>query len=243
MKYSAQNTVGEIVAADYRTAAVFDRHSIDYCCNGNKNLATACEEKSMDVNKLLTELENSLVNSSESTTDFKSWPLDLLADYIEKKHHKYCESRITEIKPYIEKINSVHGSQHPELSEVKQLFDKTAAEMSMHMKREELTLFPYIRKLVNAKEKGVKVDKPRFGSAESPIARMMDDHAEEGERFRKIRELTNDYTTPADGCNTYKITLEMLKEFEEDLHLHIHLENNILFPKSLEIEKEVGEFS
>lgn len=185
-------------------------------------------------------MNNALSDSSQKSTDFNSWPLDLLADCIEKKHHRYCESKITEIKPYIEKINNVHGGHHPELAEVQELFGKTAGEMSMHMKREELTLFPYIKKMVNAKNKGEKPEAPRFGSVESPIAKMMDDHDQEGERFRRIKELTNDYTVPEDGCNTYRVTLAMLKEFEEDLHMHIHLENNILFPKSIELEKELA---
>lgn len=240
MNYTAKSTIGDVVAADYRAATVFNNHSIDFCCNGNKSIEEACKTQNIDSDKLLDELNNALSDSSQKSTDFNSWPLDLLADYIEKKHHRYCESKITEIKPYIEKINNVHGGHHPELAEVQELFGKTAGEMSMHMKREELTLFPYIKKMINAKNKGEKPEAPRFGSVESPIAKMMDDHNEEGERFRRIKELTNDYTVPEDGCNTYRVTLAMLKEFEEDLHMHIHLENNILFPKSIELEKELA---
>lgn len=239
MDFTVKNTIGEVVATDYRAASVFNKHSIDFCCNGNRSIEDVCKEKNIDTHQLLEELKSELADSSRKATDFNTWPLDLLADYIEKKHHKYCEAKITEIKPYIQKINSVHGSRHPELAEVEELFGKTAGEMSMHMKREELTLFPYIRKMVNAREKSEKVEKPRFGSVESPIAKMMQDHDNEGERFRRIREITNDYTVPEDGCNTYKVTLAMLKEFEEDLHMHIHLENNILFPKSLKLEKEI----
>lgn len=239
MDFTVKNTIGEVVATDYRAASVFNKHSIDFCCNGNRSIEDVCKDKNIDTHQLLEELKSELADSSRKATDFNTWPLDLLADYIEKKHHKYCEAKITEIKPYIQKINSVHGGRHPELAEVEELFGKTAGEMSMHMKREELTLFPYIRKMVNAREKNEKVEKPRFGSVESPIAKMMEDHDNEGERFRRIREITNDYTVPEDGCNTYKVTLAMLKEFEEDLHMHIHLENNILFPKSLKLEKEI----
>lgn len=240
MDISVKNTIGEVVASDYRAATVFNKYAIDFCCNGNRSIEEACNAKAIDAGKLMDDLKNSLNDASQKSTDFTSWPLDLLADYIEKKHHKYCESKITEIKPYIEKINNVHGGRHPELAEVQELFGKTAGEMSMHMKKEELTLFPYIRKMVKAEENNEKIEKPRFGSVESPIAKMMEDHDEEGERFRRIREITNDYTVPEDSCNTYKVTLAMLKEFEEDLHMHIHLENNILFPKSLELEKKIA---
>lgn len=240
MDYTVKSTIGDVVATDYRAATVFNNHKIDFCCNGNKSIEEACQAKNIDANKVLDELNQTLSDNSQKSTDFNSWPLDLLADYIEKKHHKYCEAKISEIKPYIDKIKNVHGNRHPELAEIQELFGKTAGEMSMHMKKEELTLFPYIRKMVNAKDKGIELEKPRFGSVESPIEKMMNDHDEEGERFRRISKLTNDYTVPEDGCNTYKVTLAMLKEFEDDLHMHIHLENNILFPKSLELEKELA---
>lgn len=237
MNYTEKDIIGDVVAADYKAATIFNKHSIDFCCNGNRTIGEACQSHGLDSEEFVDELNKSLSEMESKSTDYNSWPLDLLADYIEKKHHRYCDSKITEIKPYIEKITNVHGGRHPELAEVQELFNKTAAEMSMHMKREELTLFPYIRKMVSANDKGETPEKPRFETVESPIAKMMAEHDEEGKRFRRIREITNDYSVPEDGCNTYKVTLAMLEEFEQDLHLHIHLENNILFPKSLELEK------
>ncbi|MCB0423860.1 MAG: hemerythrin domain-containing protein, partial [Mangrovimonas sp.] len=132
----------------------------------------------------------------------------------------------------------VHGQRHPELFEVNELFIASAGELAAHMKKEELILFPFIKELVKAKLDSHKVSQPSFGTVENPIAMMMNEHDNEGERFRQIAKLTNNYQPPADACNTYRVTYAMLEEFEKDLHLHIHLENNILFPKTINLEKQ-----
>ena len=162
----------------------------------------------------------------------------MLADYIEKKHHRYVDTRLLEITPYLEKIVRVHGDRHPELAEVEQLFKESAGELTVHMKKEEFMLFPYIRKMVQGRKEGVAVQAP-FGTVQHPVQAMMHDHDGEGERFRKIAALTDNYTAPEDACNTYRVTLSLLKEFEEDLHLHIHLENNILFPGAVDLEESM----
>lgn len=166
--------------------------------------------------------------------------MDLLADYIEKKHHRYVEEKSLEIKPYLDKICQVHGSRHPELYEINELFTASVGELAKHMKKEELVLFPFVRKMVKARQNGSSVDAPHFGTIQNPIQTMMAEHDNEGERFRKIESLSKDYTPPEDACNTYRVTLSLLKEFEDDLHLHIHLENNILFPKAAEMEKALN---
>ena len=176
---------------------------------------------------------------SESTTDYQSWPLDLLADYIEKKHHRYVQEKTLEIQPYLDKICKVHGERHPELLEIKEEFNASAGELAAHMKKEEMILFPFIRKMTKAKLENTKVDAAHFGTVKNPIQMMMNEHTVEGNRFRKIEELSNNYTPPLDACNTYRVSFALLKEFEQDLHLHIHLENNILFPRAIEIEKEL----
>ncbi len=152
-------------------------------------------------------------------------------------YHRYVEEKIQEIKSYLGKICKVHGNHHPELFEINELFHACAGELAMHMKKEELILFPFIRKMVKAKLQGTPLDASHFGTVENPINMMKHEHDAEGERFRKIFQLSNSYTPPQDACNTYKVTFALLKEFEEDLHLHIHLENNILFPKAVEMEK------
>lgn len=231
--------IGELVAKDYRTASVFKKYSIDFCCQGNRTIEEACEKKNIDTKKVLEDLVAMMESKSESTTDYQSWPLDLLADYIEKKHHRYVQEKTLEIQPYLDKICKVHGERHPELLKIKEEFNANAGELAAHMKKEELILFPFIRKMTQAKMENIKVDAAHFGTVINPIQMMMDEHTVEGNRFRKIEELSNNYTPPQDACNTYRVSFSLLKEFEQDLHLHIHLENNILFPKAIEIEKEL----
>lgn len=240
MNITKDSVVGALVAANYQTASVFKAHGIDYCCNGNRTLEEVCADGTISMDALIEALTLSLAGNESPIgggIDFNSWPLDLLADYIEKKHHRYVASKIPEILPLLEKIVKVHGAQHPELAEVEKLFKESAGELSAHMKKEELLLFPFIRKMIAAKQNGTIPQAP-FGTIKNPIRAMMHDHDGEGERFRKIAAITHDYTPPADACNTYKITFSLLKEFEEDLHLHIHLENNILFPKSITLEEQ-----
>lgn len=234
-----QRPIGEVVADNYKTATIFKKHKIDFCCQGGRTIDEACQKQGISRWELLRDLEDVIKDDKSDTTDYQSWPLDLLADYIEKKHHRYVEQRSSEIRPFLDKICKVHGDRHPELLEINQLFTDSVGELAQHMKKEELVLFPYIRKMVDAKTAGNPLPAPHFGTVENPIAMMMHEHDVEGERFRKIAELTNEYQPPADACNTYRISFSMLKEFEDDLQFHIHLENNILFPKAKAMEEEM----
>ena len=236
MNITNETIVGQLVADDYRTAPVFKKHGIDFCCNGNKSIGEACAGKGVDDAGLIAQLHDAVREADKEGVDYKSWPLDLLADYVEKKHHRYVDGKILEITPFLEKIVRVHGDHHPELLEVEALFKESAGELTVHMKKEEFILFPYIRKMVKTR---TPVQAP-FGPVQNPIEAMMHDHDGEGERFRKIAGLTQEYTPPADACNTYRVTLAMFKEFEEDLHHHIHLENNILFPGAIRLEAEMA---
>lgn len=235
MNFSKESIVGEIVAQDYRTASVFKSHGIDFCCKGNRSIEEVCNRKKFNADAIIEELTQTTQQAEKHTQDFHSWDMDLLADYIEKKHHRYVEKKIPELQAYLHKIAKVHGNCHPELLEIEQLFNASSQELTVHMKKEELVLFPYVRKIAN----GNQVQRPSFGSVQNPINMMMDEHDHEGERFRKIAALSDNYTPPQDACATYKVAFEMLREFEDDLHLHIHLENNILFPKAIGAEKTV----
>ena len=240
MKITGKDTIGKVVANDNRTAAIFKKHLMDFCCRGNISIDKACANRKMDSEQLIIELNQAIKDSSKELTDFNNWPLDELSSYIEKTHHRYCDAKISEIKPYLEKITEEHGEDHPELKEINELFAETAGEMTSHMKKEELILFPFIRKMVKNKNSEEGLPAARFGSVENPIDMMLEDHSDEGDRFHKIRALSNNYTAPEDACNVYRITFALLNEFEDDLHQHIHLENNILFPKSIELEKAFG---
>ena len=237
METLEKNTIGEFVAKDFRTAAIFSRHGIDFCCKGHRTIEEVCQIKKINEADLLEELEAVMDSKNDYGIDFNSWPLDLLVVYIEKTHHRYVEEKTPVLLQYLDKLCSVHGSSHPELFQINELFTGCAGELAQHMKKEELILFPFVKKMMEATKSHASVEPPHFGTVNNPIAMMMEEHDNEGERFRKIAALTNSYTPPADACNTYRVTFAMLEEFEQDLHKHIHLENNILFPKAKALEK------
>lgn len=236
MNISKENIVGEVVAQDYRAASIFKSRGIDFCCKGNRTISEVCEKENIDAKALVTELNQLSSQNEQKTIDYQSWDMDLLADYIEKKHHRYVTAKIPELKAYLNKVAKVHGDRHPELIEIEKLFAASAQELLAHMKKEEMVLFPYVRKMAVT----TSVQKPPFGTVQNPIAMMMHEHDNEGNRFRKIAALSNNYTPPQDACSTYKVAFALLEEFENDLHLHIHLENNILFPKAIASEQEVS---
>ena len=231
--------IGNLVAADFRTAAVFKKFGIDFCCKGGRTIEEACKPKNIDVEKIYDELQ-SIPKSGNGNIDFTSWPLDLLADYIEKTHHRYVREKTPIIQAFLEKLCKVHGGRHPELYEIKELFDESAQDLEEHMVKEDTILFPFVREIMKAKTENTVFEAPHFGTVENPVNMMMHEHTVEGERFEKISELTQGYTVPSDGCSTYKVAYQMLQEFENDLHTHIHLENNILFPKTVKMEKELA---
>ena len=237
MVVDTNKTIGEMVADDFRAASVFSANKIDFCCKGNRTLDEVCNQKGLDVYDVLAQLEKA-TESNNSTIDFNTWELDLLIDYIEKKHHRYVEEKAPILLSFLLKLEQVHGAAHPELFEIKNLFKRTADELTQHMKKEELILFPYIKQMVEAARNKTTLSAPGFGSVANPIAMMMEEHENEGNRFEKIVAISNNYTPPADGCNTYKVTFQMLQEFESDLHTHIHLENNILFPKAIVLQEK-----
>lgn len=234
-----QKTVGEVVAQDYRAAAIFEKYGIDFCCKGNIPIDEACERKHVYTEDVMRELKLLLTGSESNSVDYASWSPAFLADFIQQKHHSYVTEKTPILMRFLDKLCSVHGQRHPELLEVNRLFSESASELAMHMKKEELVLFPRIRKIAAVTPEDMHDNAITPGMIKSPIAVMMEEHEHEGDRFKMIDTLTNHYQPPADACNTYKATYALLQEFENDLHLHIHLENNILFPKAIEMEKEL----
>ncbi len=241
MENLKNKTIGSFVAEDFRTAAVFSKYKIDFCCKGNRTISEVCEKQNIDANALLENVLEVAQSENSGTIDFNSWPLDLLANYIEKTHHRYVQEKTNVLLPFLDKLCKVHGANHPELFKINELFIGCADELSQHMKKEELILFPFVKRMVETKESYGILSQPSFGTVSNPIAMMRHEHDNEGERFREIAALTNNYTPPADACTTYRVTFAMLKEFEADLHKHIHLENNILFPKAVTLEKDFVE--
>ena len=220
-------TIGEIVAQDFRAASVFKDFGIDFCCGGKKSINEACTEKGIDKDDLIKKLLNLESVPNISGLSFIDWEPAFLCDYIINTHHKYVLKSLPELIYYTQKIASVHGDRHPELNEVSELILKINNELLPHLKNEEEVLFPSLKRVLNS------------GSMEfktimiSEIARLSNEHEIAGGAMNRINVITNNYLVPADGCNTYKVTLKLLEQFEDDLHTHVHLENNILFPKAL----------
>lgn len=230
--------VGEIVARDYRSAAVFKKYGIDFCCGGGKDLESACREKKIEPETLLEELERSFQGKPEQN-DYHGWSLDRLANHIEEKHHAYVKQTTEDLKQYLAKVTRVHGKHNPELTEIEKSFLVLADELAAHLQKEELILFPFIRKMARSEREGVALNRPHYGSIRNPIRMMEEEHTEASGYLEKIRKLSDGLTPPEHACNTYRVTYRLLDEFENDLKLHVHLENNILFPKAIELENEL----
>lgn len=239
MEINKNSLISDIVAQNYKTATIFKQHGIDFCCNGGRSLQEASEKKAIDVNEIITAINTINQNNGSENHNFDTWELDFMADYIYNQHHKYVEKQIPEIKTYLNKICSVHGASHPELFEIRELFSQGANELTKHMKKEELILFPLIKKLVNVSKGNSDVSIISNHTIQDPIAVMHHEHNNEGERFRQIAALSNNYTPPENACRSYQVAFSLLKDFEEDLHKHIHLENNILFKKAIHLENQL----
>ena len=231
-------TIGEIVADDFRAAAVFKKYGIDFCCKGGRTISEACEKKDVNQERLINDLK-AIPQAGGQNLNVSDWPLDLLSNYIVRMHHRYVREKIPYLLQFLDKLCRVHGDRHPELFEINELFTGSASDLQNHLEKEEKILFPYIEELVKASQNDSKLPSQHFGTVVNPIKMMEHEHSVEGDRFEKIANLTNGYNPPADACNTYKVTFAMLQEFEDNLHQHIHLENNILFPKAIQLEKQL----
>jgi len=229
--------VGEIVARDFRTAGVFERFGIDFCCGGHQSVADACRAAAADPVDVERALSAMAPADNRADNDRTQWPAARLIDHILDIHHAYVRSALPTIAAHLAKLVDVHGSGHPELRRLAAIFGDVSRDLLQHMKKEECVLFPYIRELAAGRE--APYSSP-FGTVENPIRMMRREHQQAGDELRLIRDLTNDYVAPADGCTTYRVTFAELAQFEQDLHRHVHLENNVLFPKAIELERRMG---
>ena len=236
MNNLAKTKVGEIVASNYRTATVLTAHHIDFCCNGGITLEEACLGRSIPLEQVVAEIEESL--KTPATENYSALAPDELISIIVNVHHKYIEGTLPALQVYLEKLSATHGERHPELLQIRDLINDAAEEFMSHMNKEELVLFPYIMAMVEAQKGGFPLSRPHFGDIENPIRMMETEHEYEGRRFEEIAELSGHYTCPPDGCQTYRVAYALLEEFEADLHKHIHLENNILFPAARQMFNE-----
>jgi regulator of cell morphogenesis and NO signaling len=220
-------SIGEIVASDFRAASVFKEAGIDFCCGGKMSLEQACKQKGISIETLedkLAGLESSPVDEAHN---FKEWDPGFLSDYIINAHHKYVLKSLPELVFYTGKIAAVHGEHHPELIEVARLFSEINRELLQHLKNEEDVLFPAIKEYLRSGSDDSKA------VIVSQISKLSAEHEFAGGAMDRINAITDNYKVPADGCNSYNVSFRLLEQFEDDLHVHVHLENNILFPKIL----------
>ncbi|MDN5696624.1 MAG: iron-sulfur cluster repair di-iron protein [Rubrobacter sp.] len=228
---SAQKTVSDLVVERPGRSRLFEEVGIDYCCGGGVPLEQACGAAGVELETVLEELAR---REAEPQTgpDFTGMALGELVDHVVRTHHDYLRAELPRLSFLVEKVAGAHGTEHPELYELRSVFERLRTELEEHTSREERVLFPACRKL---EETATMPDFP-FGSVENPIAAMMAEHVDSGEGLRRIRELTWDYDLPKDACNSYRAMLDGLAELERDTHYHVFKENSILFPKAAAAE-------
>lgn len=241
MQTFATKTIREIALEVPATTRVFEEFKIDYCCGGRKSLSEACAVAGLDpslvAQKLDAALSDQLSRNETGTADTRT--ASELIDYIIAKHHVFTVQEIERLTPLMEKVCTRHGDQHPELFKLQTIFLALADSLVPHMRKEEAVLFPYIQLLDSSATGNMRAVPPHFGTVENPIRMMMADHEEDGERLRVMREITSDYALPEGACPSFTALYAGLQDLERDLHRHIHLENNVLFPAAVDLEQGV----
>lgn len=230
-------TIGQMAARDLRKAEVFKKFGIDFCCGGKKTLPEVCREKGLDITRVEQALNETDDIPAGRSLPYGDWSPDFLAEYIVQTHHTYVQSALPQLVELADKVAQVHGDRHPELYEVQKITAEVSAELKSHMLKEERVLFPYIKAIVMAKNAGEPAQQAHFGTVQHPINMMEMEHEFAGTAMATLRSITNGYALPHDACATWGLLFRLLDAFEQDLHLHVHLENNILFPKALALEK------
>ena len=227
----SEQTLASIVTANHQVVPVLERYNLDFCCKGKRVLADACNEKGLELDKVVQELESVMIPGKGKSMPFSKMSAEQLIGHILVHHHFYVKESMPLIFMHLEKVVFKHGDKYPYMRQVLELFSEIQDEMTSHMQKEEIILFPQIkdveRWVMDEGKKGVPVN-----FIEVSVAAMETEHDHAGEAMFKIRDLTNNYTAPEGACTTFNVCLAELKEFEEDLHRHVHLENNILFPKA-----------
>jgi regulator of cell morphogenesis and NO signaling len=233
-------TVREIALNQPSSIRVFEQFGIDYCCGGRKPLAVACTENDIEIGSLLTALELAAQGPDVGAKDWKSASLESLVEHITSTHHEYVKRELPRLGTLANKVVAQHGSTHAEVLEIQAALAKLDSELMQHLAKEELVLFPYIANLERALANGDSRPHGCFATVANPIAMMTQEHDAAGGLLSEIRQLSSVYTPPPDACPTFHAFYAGLKEFEQDLHQHIHLENNILFPRAIEMEASEG---
>ncbi|HUE80640.1 MAG TPA: iron-sulfur cluster repair di-iron protein [Pyrinomonadaceae bacterium] len=238
MTFTTTKTVRELALEMPNATRIFEKLKIDYCCGGSRPLEEACIAARVEVDSVMRLLEESAKAGwqNSATTDFQTSPLTELMTYIVDKHHAFTRQEMDRLRALLDKVCSVHGQNHPELLTIQGLFRELCLELAPHMFKEEQVLFPYIERMEEAENNSREIPLPAFGTLRNPVRMMMMEHDAAGELLKKLRETSSDYTVPQDGCISYQTLYQAMEAFEQDLHQHIHLENNVLFPRAVEME-------
>jgi regulator of cell morphogenesis and NO signaling len=240
MDINAAATVGELASAIPHAMRVFEKFGIDYCCGGGQSLVDACKAKGADITEVIAAIDAN-ENKNSADKNYCDFNQRKLAEHIINTHHEFTRTETQRLSALIEKVLAVHGTRHPELLDLRKTFCNLAEDLMPHMMKEENVLFPYITAVEIANDSGSSGPRPPFMTVQNPVRMMQFEHDLAGELLRELRRITLNYTVPADGCVSYRALYEGLRQFEEDLHLHIHLENNILFPRAIDMENKAWE--
>lgn len=236
MNINSGTKVKDIALSNPAARQVLEDAGLDYCCGGGKSIEDACSQAGISPDEILNRLRQNTKDTGAADANWMATPLCELTHYIREKHHHYVREAIPRTQALAEKVAAKHGKNHAELADIRNLFAEVGQEMIMHMRKEEQILFPYIDALEQATNGDRAVEPPFFQTVKNPVNAMMKEHDSAGNLVRQIRNLTVDYAVPADACTSYKALYEALREFEADLHQHVHLENNVLFPRAVEME-------
>jgi len=239
MSFTGETKVKDIALSNPAARQMLEEAGVDYCCGGGKSLHEACLHIDVPTEDILKRLRENSKDISPDEANWASAPLVDLTRHIRDRHHRYVREAIARVQPLLDKVEAKHGKSHSEIADIRRLFTEVGREMIMHMQKEEQILFPYIDALEKATSAHSSVEPPFFQTVRNPIHAMMKEHDAAGELVKQIRKASSEYTAPAGACTSYKALYEVLREFEADLHQHVHLENNILFPRAVELETPV----
>ncbi len=239
MNFSSETKVKDIALSNPGARQILEDAGVDYCCGGGKSLHEACMHADVPAAGILKRLRENSEQVSPGEAVWVSAPLADLTRHIREKHHRYVREAIARVRPLFEKVKAKHGEKHREIAAIEELFLEVGREMIMHMQKEEQILFPYIDALEHSANGNGSLEPPFFQTVQNPIHAMMKEHDSAGDLVKQIRKASAEYTPPADGCTSYQALYQDLREFEADLHQHVHLENNILFPRAVEMEAAV----
>jgi regulator of cell morphogenesis and NO signaling len=240
MNITSETKVKEIAVANPRAARILEQAGVDYCCGGNKSLHDACAHVGVSEEEIMERLRENKADVEPADKNWASAPLGDLTQHIREKHHRYVREAVQRVPALLTRVKTKHGNNHPEIAEVEDLFLKIGREMTMHMQTEEQILFPYIEALERAAHGEAAFEPPFFQTVRNPVQAMMEEHDAAAALVRQIRTASSAYTPPANACASYQALYRDLQEFEADLHEHVHLENNILFPRAVEMEAAIS---